>query len=111
MPSLPPSAPSSEVSSESESEGEGEGEAAAVAIDVAEIDVAAEIPEDCALCWNVMTRTMWPRIRLMLKRISMVFGVLGGGVLGYMWFCGSLAVLITSANVTPGQCFDFDNLS
>ena len=109
MPSPPPSAPPSVV--ESDGESESEGEAAAVAIDVAEIDVAAEIPEDCALCWNVMTRTMWPRIRLMLKRISMVFGIFIVFVIGYMWICGSLAVLITSANVKPGQCFDFDNLS
>ena len=124
MPSPPPSAPPSVVESESEGESEGEGEGegegesegegegeATEAVDevpvdevaVDEVAVEIEIQEDCAHCWIVMTQTMWPRIRLMLKRISMVLGISIAGVLGYMWVCGSLAVI---TGLKPGRCFD-----
>ena len=81
----------------------------AVVINVAEIDAAAvgaaaiEYTQDeCAYCWNVMTRTMWPRIRFRLKCISMVLGISIAGVIGYMWVCGSIAV---SFGLKPGRCF------
>ena len=83
----------------------------AAVINVAEIDVAAidaaAGTEDCALCYNVMRRTMWPRIRLMLKRISMVLGISIAGVIGYKWICGSLAVIF---GLKPGRCFEFDRV-
>ena len=80
------------------------------AIDAAAIEMAVEIEfqDECAYCWNVMTRTMWPRIRLRLKCISMVLGISIAGVIGYMWVCGSLAVIV--AGVKPGRCFEFDRV-
>ena len=74
------------------------------AIDAAAIEMAVEIEfqDECAYCWNVMTRTMWPRIRLRLKCISMVLGISIAGVIGYMWVCGSIAV---SFGLKPGRCF------
>ena len=81
----------------------------AAAIDAAAIDAAVinvfEIEytqDECAYCWNVMTRTMWPRIRFRLKCISMVLGISIAGVIGYMWVCGSIAV---SFGLKPGRCF------
>ena len=84
----------------------------AVVINVAEIDAAADAAigaaaieytqDECAYCWNVMTRTMWPRIRFRLKCISMVLGISIAGVIGYMWVCGSIAV---SFGLKPGRCF------
>eukprot|EP00964_Phaeocystis_antarctica_P020555 scaffold11363_cov94-Phaeocystis_antarctica.AAC.1 len=117
MADIKASSPANEGEGESESEGEGEGEGegesegegegeATEAVDevpVDEVAVEIEIQEDCAHCWIVMTQTMWPRIRLMLKRISMVLGISISGVLGYMWVCGSLAVI---TGLKPGRCFD-----
>ena len=78
----------------------------AAAIDAAAIEMAVEIEfhtqDECAYCWNVMTRTMWPRIRFRLKCISMVLGISIAGVIGYMWVCGSIAV---SFGLKPGRCF------